>query len=134
MHELAVCQGMLDQVEAVAAARGATAVSRVVVRIGPLSGVEPALLENAFTLARAGTLAEGAILEIERVPVRITCRSCGAESETAPNRLVCADCGGFRTRLISGDELQLVSLDLDRPDASAAGIDTKRDKAGETHV
>ena len=49
MHELAVCQALLERVEAMAAARGARAVKRVTVRVGPLSGVEPQLLASAFT-------------------------------------------------------------------------------------
>lgn len=131
MHELAICQGMLERVEAVAADRGARAVSRVVVRIGPLSGVEPSLLQSAFTLARAGTPAASAVLEIETAPVRVLCRACGAQSEAVANRLVCAACGGMRTRLISGDELRLVSLDLDLPEPGAVGT---KEQAGPTHV
>ena len=119
MHELAVCQALLEQVEAVASGRGARSVARVVVRIGPLSGVEPPLLQNAFRLARAGTLADAAELDIESMPVRLACRVCGTESEVAANRLVCSDCGSLRTRLLSGDELQLARLDLDLADTAA---------------
>ena len=41
-----------------------TRVERVRLRIGPLSGVEPPLLETAYPLAAAGTIAEGAALEV----------------------------------------------------------------------
>ena len=116
MHELAVCQALLDQVRAVAADRGATAVTRIVVRIGPLSGVEPPLLNNAFSLARAGTMAETATLEIEDVPIRVACRSCGEESDATANQLTCRACGATGTQLVSGNELQLACLDLDLPE------------------
>lgn len=112
MHELSVCQAMLREVARVAAGRDAAAVRRIVLRLGPLSGVEPDLLAEAFPLARAGTVADGAELVIERLPIRVRCDTCGAETEAAANRLLCAACGDWRTRLISGDELLLVSVEL----------------------
>ncbi|MEJ2508407.1 MAG: hydrogenase maturation nickel metallochaperone HypA [Gammaproteobacteria bacterium] len=113
MHELSVCQGLMRQLQQIAAEQGAAAVSKVVVHIGPLSGVEPQLLEQAFPLASAGTVAADAVLVMERLPVRVRCQSCGAESEAAPNRLLCAACGDWHTQLISGDELLLASVELD---------------------
>jgi hydrogenase nickel incorporation protein HypA/HybF len=46
--------------------------------------------------------------------VRVRCRTCRAETDAEPNRLVCGTCGDFRTDLISGDELLLVSVELER--------------------
>ncbi len=112
MHELSVCQALLDQVRGIATERGATAVSRVVLRVGPLSGVEPRLLEQAFPIARAGTVAADAELVIEELPLRVRCRQCGAESLCAANRLVCGQCGDWHTQLLSGDELLLASVEL----------------------
>ncbi len=114
MHELAVCQGLLRQVETIACEHGAERVTRIVVRIGPLSGVEPDLLAGAFPLAAAGTRAATAELVIERLPVRVQCNTCGAESEATPNRLLCAACGDWHTRLVGGDEILLASVELDR--------------------
>ena len=48
MHELSVCQGLLDQVTGIARQHQATGVARIRLRIGPLSGVEPQLLQQAF--------------------------------------------------------------------------------------
>ncbi len=121
MHELSLCQGMLGQLSDLARQHGATAVTRVVVRIGPLAGVEPQLLANAFPLAMAGTLAEGAELVIEPQPVRVVCQSCGAESEVEPNRLLCGACGDWQTRMIGGDELLLASVELIQPEPAEEG-------------
>lgn len=116
MHELSVCQSLLGQIEAVALENRATAVHRVTLQIGPLSGVEPQLLQQAFPIAMAGSIAESAVLDIERLPIRLECRQCGAESEAASaNKLVCGQCGHWQTRLLSGDEMLLASLELDRP-------------------
>ena len=53
MHELSICNALLDQVERIAAERGAHSVAKIVLRIGPLSGVEPELLRNAYPLFAA---------------------------------------------------------------------------------
>lgn len=112
MHELAICQGMLAQVATIAAQHHAVAVAAIHLRIGPLSGVEPQLLNQAFPLASAGTVAAGARLVVEALPVVVRCRRCGAESEAPPNRLLCAECGDWNTELMKGDELLLASVEL----------------------
>jgi hydrogenase nickel incorporation protein HypA/HybF len=112
VHELSVCQALIGQVETVARERGATVVKSVLVRLGPLSGVEAMLLEQAYPLASAGTLAEASRLLIEPAPVRVKCETCGAETEAQSNRLLCAACGDYHTRLLSGDELMLMSVEL----------------------
>lgn len=113
MHELSVCQSMLVQVERIAQQHQANRVTSVTLHIGPLSGIEPGLLQQAFTLARAGSVAEQATLVIESLPIRIKCATCGRESEATPNRLLCDHCGDYHTQLISGDEMLLASVELD---------------------
>ena len=78
----------------------------------------PELLQQAFTIARAGTLAAQAKLVTEEQPLRVHCSRCGAESDVDINRLVCASCGDYRTRVISGDELLLASVELKRNETS----------------
>ncbi|HEY9150778.1 MAG: hydrogenase maturation nickel metallochaperone HypA [Gammaproteobacteria bacterium] len=114
MHELAVCQGMLRQVMDITRREQARTVTRILVQVGPLSGVEPRLLSQAFPIASAGTPAAGAVLELESLPVRVRCEQCGAETDARPNRLLCGACGDYHTRLLSGDELLLVSVELER--------------------
>jgi len=122
MHELAVCQGLLHQVEDIARRERAVSVDLIRLRVGPLSGVVPELLSQAFEIARAGTIAERAELVIEELPVKIRCTLCGAESEAPPNRLLCTACGDFRTRLLSGDELLLASVELTRETEQASAV------------
>ena len=105
---------MLHQIEQIAAENGAVGVHRVRVQIGPLSGVEAELLAQAFPIAVAGTVADGAELNLETLPIRVRCQSCGAESEAKANRLICGSCGDWHTTLISGDEMLLASLELDK--------------------
>jgi hydrogenase nickel incorporation protein HypA/HybF len=112
MHEFAVCQDMLTQIESIAAEQQAAAVDMVTVRIGPLSGIEAHLLKQAFPLAAAGTVAEKAELIVEELPIKVKCQLCGAETEAKANRLICGQCGDYHTQLLSGDEMLLASVEL----------------------
>ena len=112
MHELSICQGLLREVARVAAENDALAVDRIVLQVGGLSGVEPPLLERAFEVARAGTLAAAAELEIREGPVVVECSQCDARGEVAVNRLVCPGCGDWRVQVVEGEELLLLTLDI----------------------
>jgi len=112
MHELAVCQALLREIERATPAGGTGPLARVVVRVGPLSGVEPRLLERAFSVARAGTPAADAELCFEEAPVRVECLECRKDSPASANRLLCGHCGSWRTRVCSGDELVLQRLEF----------------------
>jgi len=119
MHELAICQALIGQVAEVARERQAVAVTDIYVSVGPLSGVEGPLMQNAFPLAAAGTVANEAKLHLQATAIRISCEECGEESEAIMNRLLCEHCGHWRTRVISGDELMLQRVVLDG--AASAG-------------
>lgn len=112
MHELAVAQALVEQVDAVIDQHGATQASRVRVRIGPLAGIVPELLASAFPLAAAGSRMEHAKLDLVDAPIRVRCQACSAETEAAMNRLICGACGDWHTRIVSGDELLLESVEL----------------------
>jgi hydrogenase nickel incorporation protein HypA/HybF len=122
MHELSVCLGLIGQVERIALEHNARAVDKIMVRIGPLSGVEIPLLRRAYTLACAGTIAANAELVTETQPLHVSCETCGVVSEAQINRLICGACGDYHTRLVSGDEMILESVELDL-DIHEAGHD-----------
>lgn len=116
MHELSVCQALLSQVAEIARERGADSVERITIELGPLCGVDPGLLLSAFAVMRLRGIAANAQLVIEPMGVTICCVECGAQTETGTNRLVCAACGGFRTRVVSGDELRLRQVKMRLPE------------------
>jgi hydrogenase nickel incorporation protein HypA/HybF len=113
VHELAVAQALVEQVDAVIDQHGATLACLIRVRIGPLAGVVPELLATAFPLAAAGSRMEHAELDLVAAPIRVRCQTCGAETDAAMNRLVCGACGDWHTQILSGDELLLESVELE---------------------
>lgn len=113
----------MTQIESIASDNQATRVASITLGIGPLSGIEGRLLKHAFPVASAGSVAEGATLLIRTTPVRVKCSSCNRESAAKPNRLVCGYCNDWRTELVSGDELLLIQVELDKTDGPAPPSD-----------
>jgi len=115
MHELAICQALLSEVASLARSRGAISVTDIHVGIGPLSGVEADLLQDAFPIAAAGTVANAALLHLRKTEVRVRCEECNKETAAKVNRLVCGSCGNWRTTLTGGDELLLERVEMKTP-------------------
>lgn len=122
MHELSLCRRLLKEVARVAAAHDAGRVTRLTVSIGPLSGVEAPLLERAFAIARQNTVAKHAVLVTEIAPIRVSCRNCEKESDTAANNLRCRNCGDWHVRLLSGDALLLKGVEMEAETDAVDGL------------
>jgi hydrogenase nickel incorporation protein HypA/HybF len=112
VHELSICQALLNQVNDVARDAGCKHVEQVTIAIGPLAGVEPGLLASAFAVMKIDGCAAEATLIIESAGVEVECELCAAISPAAANRLICAACGGYRTRVVAGQELCLLRVEL----------------------
>jgi hydrogenase nickel incorporation protein HypA/HybF len=115
MHEYSLVQALLARVQAQAEAHHASAVHRVVVRIGPLAGVERELFATAFRNCReALPVCAGAELEMTGEDVRWRCPVCN--EEVPPGRvLACPECG-WPASLAEGDSLVLERLELEVPE------------------
>ena len=122
MHELSICQSLMTQLENIAIENNALAVTSVIIAMGHLSGVEVQLLRNAYPIASAGTVAENSELIIETLPIRVKCNQCGSESDVTANKLICKQCGDWRTTLLSGYELMLMSVELEKKADSSTEV------------
>jgi hydrogenase nickel incorporation protein HypA/HybF len=112
VHELSLCQNLIDQLNGLVRKHGAISVARLEVEVGALAGVEAQLLEDAFSMARLGTVAENAELVTRRVAPRVRCRQCLAEADTPPNKLSCPACHSLDTDLVQGQALILARVEL----------------------
>jgi len=108
MHELGITQEILEIVMERAHERK---VKRVVLEIGKLSCVLPDAVRFCFDLCTAGTIAEGAELEIIQPPGRGCCRQCGVEFalHAAFSRCVC---GSTDVQWLSGEELRIKTMEI----------------------
>jgi hydrogenase nickel incorporation protein HypA/HybF len=113
MHEYSIVGALLERVDAEARLRHATAVHRVRVRIGELSGVEVDLLTVAYDTFRERTICERAELDVQIVPARWECPDCGG-SIPRGDLLRCRQCD-VPARLAAGDEILLDRIEMEAP-------------------
>jgi hydrogenase nickel incorporation protein HypA/HybF len=109
MHELGITQEIVEL--AAGHARGAKVV-RVVVAIGKLTAVLPDAVRFCFELCSAGTVVEGAELEINEVPGRARCRACAAEVALDQPWGQCAACGNADLEWLAGRELTIKTIEV----------------------
>lgn len=113
MHEMSLMASLMEIIEDQARAEGFTRVSRVVLEVGRLAGVEAEAMRFAFDVGTHGSLAEGAELELEETPGRGLCGACGREAPLEAFYDPCPACGKGPMRITAGRELRVVSLDVE---------------------
>jgi hydrogenase nickel incorporation protein HypA/HybF len=113
MHELSIASAILDAVRVEAEKRPGAHVTKVGVRIGALSGVEPEALGFGFSVLVQGTDLEHLALVIEAVPRRQRCPACELTFEVAGDDLACPRCASGETSLAGGEELDLAYLEVE---------------------
>ena len=109
MHELSIAQAVVAITERQARGRRVTCVE---LRVGRLRQVVPSALEFSWELVTDGTVAEGSELRIVDVPVRLSCRSCEAESEADGFPLACRACRSLDVEVVAGEELLVEALEI----------------------
>ncbi len=114
MHEVGIARTILDIAEDYAQREGATCIKTVALRVGALSGVVPEALEFAFEVAKLGTLAADARLEVDYLPIIAYCEACALEFEVKDTFGIaqCPLCTEPTASLRQGQELDLSYLEV----------------------
>jgi hydrogenase nickel incorporation protein HypA/HybF len=112
MHEMALCQSMIDLIEDQRGRDAFDHVRRVVVEIGALGHVDPHALSFAFDVCAADTVMRNATLEIREIPGRAWCMDCGESVAVAARGEGCPACGSFKLIMEQGEEMRLKELEV----------------------
>jgi hydrogenase nickel incorporation protein HypA/HybF len=114
MHEIGLMRQALDMALERATTQGVRRIEQLTFRIGAGSGVVPEVIELAFDVAVRGTIAEGARLAIEHVPLVCYCARCAEEfqPEEGDLLLTCPRCRARAAEVRRGREFELASLDV----------------------
>ena len=113
MHEYSVVQALLNQCEEVAREHEAERVTKVICKIGIMSGIEIHLLQVAFDTFKEGTLCDGAVFIIHEQKLKLECKECGYLFETEEIRYFCTKCESLRVKVVDGEEMYLMSLEME---------------------
>jgi hydrogenase nickel incorporation protein HypA/HybF len=118
MHELSIAHSLVETAVEAAERAGARRVTRVLLRLGALSGVVRNALEFGYEITTQGTLLEGSELVIEELPVIVDCDACHTQTTLHDMQgFACPACGAPGPRMIQGRELELQSIEIDVDDA-----------------
>jgi hydrogenase nickel incorporation protein HypA/HybF len=92
---------------------GAVRVNTVNLTVGGLTEIVPDSLQFAWEALTPGTLAEGAVLNIDHVVARSRCAECGTEFEHDRFDRLCTACGSFLVEVLAGNELMIGAVDVE---------------------
>ncbi len=112
MHEYSVVQALLEQIENIAEENKASKVTKIVVKIGVMSGVEPHLLEIAFNAFKEKTICDGAEFVMNIQPITIHCNKCNKTSELKKIHYCCQNCESIDIDVVDGEDMFLMNLEM----------------------
>lgn len=117
MHEESLIRSLLHQVAELSQQHHATAVEEIEVEVGPLSGVEPLLLQDAFQRLRDEFSWPKVELSVLEVGLDVLCGSCQCESQLRDFHFVCRECGSTSLQILRGDAFRLLNVRMQIEDS-----------------
>jgi len=120
MHEMGIAMEIIRiAMESIPASAAGSRVTRVYLRVGKLSAIVPDSLRFCFGVATQDSALAGAVLDIEEVPIRARCNRCDIQWEIDGPVFRCPSCDSGDILLLSGRELEVVSIDIDEEEDHA---------------
>jgi hydrogenase nickel incorporation protein HypA/HybF len=115
MHELPVMESILKIVLGHAGRHRVRKVVAIHLKVGELSDLMEDWMQRYFDYLSKETLAEGAVLKIQRIPVRFRCSGCHAEFGAdirQEKEIRCPECAAERPTLIAGREYFIENMEV----------------------
>ncbi len=113
MHEMSLCEGILQVLEDNAETHGFERVKTVWLEIGGISGVEPEAMLFSFDVVTRGTLADHARLEIIEIPGQAWCMQCSTNVDVKQRFDECPKCGSYQLQVVGGEEMKIKELEVE---------------------
>lgn len=112
MHEFSTAVSIIQAVTEAATVHGATRVAAIHLQIGQMSMLNHDQLLFGIEVAARETIAEKAAVTIEVLPIKILCKSCGAESLLKEGQslydvlssMACPQCSSREVEVVQGRE------------------------------
>ncbi len=112
MHEMSLCEGVIQLIEQQADEQQFTSVNTVCLEIGTLAGVEIEAMRFSFDAIAKGTIADAAKLEIISVQGLAECPLCKQQTEVTARYDLCPQCGHYPLDILAGEEMRIKELEV----------------------
>ena len=118
MHEFSIAQSILKTLDGVCVKEGLVPekVSSVCLVIGAFTSIHVDSLNFAMEVLTKDSGFSKMKIEVEEVPLKISCRTCGAETALEEVFLICGSCGAQAVDIVRGKEFYIKSIESDKPD------------------
>ncbi len=113
MHEMSICEGIVQILEAQSHAQNYCRVRTVWLEVGALAAVEVEALRFGFDVVTRDTLAQGARLEIIDVPGSAWCMQCADTVPITQRFGSCPRCGSHQIQVTDGEQLRIKELEVE---------------------
>jgi hydrogenase nickel incorporation protein HypA/HybF len=112
MHEFGIASSIFETIKNEAKKQPGARIVAIGLRIGEVSGVEPNSLEFCLHALVKDTEFDPLDIKFERSPRHHRCPECSNEFDVVDYETACPDCGELRTHLVSGDEMEILYLEV----------------------
>ena len=112
MHEISLCEGMLDILQQQAKKQQYSIVKAIFLEIGKLSSVEIDAIRFAFSVVTQGSIAEHATLNIIEVAGRAWCFQCHEVVTINQRYESCPLCGSHPLQITDGEQMRIKELEV----------------------
>ncbi len=126
MHEMSIAQSLLEIVLEAGRQHQLKQVKTIRLQVGEMAAVVPESLSFCFNLISENTIAAGAEIEIENIPVVARCSDCGTLFEVEYLSFICPQCQAPAFELVSGREMSLLNIEGETGDHDGSVEDTGR--------
>lgn len=117
MHEMGIALQIMDIVTAsIPEDQKSARIRNIHLRVGKLSSVIPDNLRFCFDAAIRNSELDGANLVIQEIPLEAVCNNCGHRWIIEGPAFSCETCQSGDIHLLSGQELDIVSIEIEEVD------------------
>lgn len=112
MHEMSLCEGILQILEEQAKQQHFTQVKAVHLEVGVLAGVELSSLEFSYDIVMKDSLAQGSRLILHEKSASAWCMQCMQTVEIKKHGEACPCCQSFQLQINTGEEFRITELEV----------------------
>jgi hydrogenase nickel incorporation protein HypA/HybF len=127
MHELSMADSMVNAILNVAKKNDAISITEATLEVGELTMLNPEQLKFMIDVLREDTILKDATININMVPIKIKCDSCGFTGETKTDENMdhlmavakCPKCDKTHVQVIEGQECNIKTIKIEKEEENA---------------